>query len=99
MRPFEGTVLTVTSDAQHGFSKHAKESINLVEGHGVEDDAHAGQYVRHQAKRGLRFQSCSAAGLAPLSGLLLSGRDDKEVVITPAFRQRSDPGAIDADDP
>jgi len=33
------------------------------------------------------------------SRLLRRGRDHKDVVVTPAFRQRSDPGAIDADDP
>ena len=48
MATFEGRVLKVASDAQHGFSKRAKESINLVEGHGVEGDAHAGQFVRHR---------------------------------------------------
>jgi hypothetical protein len=48
MATFEGRVLKVASDAQHGFSKHAKGSINLVEGHGVEDDAHAGEFVRHR---------------------------------------------------
>jgi hypothetical protein len=44
----EGRVLKVAADPLHGFSKHAKESINLVEGHGVEGDAHAGQHVRHR---------------------------------------------------
>ena len=48
MATFEGRVLKVALDAQHGFSKRAKESINLVEGHGVEGDAHAGQFVRHR---------------------------------------------------
>lgn len=45
---FEGRVLKVGSDAQHAFRKPAKESINLIEGQGVEGDAHAGQHVRHR---------------------------------------------------
>ena len=48
MGAFEGRVFKVASDPQHGFSKHGRERINLVEGHGVEGDAHAGQYVRHR---------------------------------------------------
>ena len=45
---YKGTVLNVASDAQHAFSKPAKESIALIEGYGVEGDAHAGQYVTHR---------------------------------------------------
>jgi len=39
MDKYEGTVLKVVSDAQHAFSKPVKESIALIEGHGVEGDA------------------------------------------------------------
>jgi hypothetical protein len=38
-------VLNVASDPEHAFSKPVKESIALIEGYGVEGDAHAGQYV------------------------------------------------------
>src|SRR5262245_23202878 len=48
MNQHKGTVLEVASDAQHGFSKPVKESITLIEGYGVEGDAHAGQYVTHR---------------------------------------------------
>jgi MOSC domain-containing protein YiiM len=44
----EGTVLGVSSDVQHAFSKPPKRQITLVENHGVEGDAHAGKYVRHR---------------------------------------------------
>jgi hypothetical protein len=48
MDQYEAKVLKVASDAQHGFSKPVKESITLIESHGVEGDAHAGQYVTHR---------------------------------------------------
>jgi hypothetical protein len=48
MDRYEGTVLKVASDAQHEFGKPVKESIGLIEGHGVEGDAHAGRQVRHR---------------------------------------------------
>jgi MOSC domain-containing protein YiiM len=44
----DGTVLGVSSDARHGFSKPPKQSITLVENHGVDGDAHAGKHVRHR---------------------------------------------------
>ena len=56
MDQFEGTVLKVASDAQHGFSKPVRDRINLIEGHGVKGDAHAGPYVTHKflARWGMR---------------------------------------------
>lgn len=58
LRPFEavvtsmqakdGTVIGVSSDSQHAFSKWAREQITLIENHGVEGDAHAGRHVRHR---------------------------------------------------
>lgn len=41
-------VLGVSSDAEHRFSKARKDCITLVEGHGVEGDAHAGKYAKHR---------------------------------------------------
>src|SRR6266513_2752068 len=43
-----GAVLGVSSDAEHRFSKAKKDRITLVEGHGVEGDAHAGEYTKHR---------------------------------------------------
>ena len=43
----QGTVVAVASNAKHEFSKPAKETIKLVEDHGVEGDAHAGQFMQH----------------------------------------------------
>jgi hypothetical protein len=48
MHPCDGTVLRVASDAQHAFSKPLRQRITLIEGHGVEGDAHAGEYIRHR---------------------------------------------------
>jgi MOSC domain-containing protein YiiM len=45
-----GRVVAVHRDAQHAFSKHPEPSIVLVEGLGVEGDAHAGTTVRHRSR-------------------------------------------------
>jgi hypothetical protein len=44
----EGTVVAVAADRGHHFSKPTQDRIVLVEGHGVEGDAHAGAFVRHR---------------------------------------------------
>jgi MOSC domain-containing protein YiiM len=48
-----GTIIAVTCDAVHQFSKSSKLKIRLIEGYGVEGDAHAGRFIRHryQAKQ------------------------------------------------
>ena len=43
-----GKVAAVASDRGHHFSKPSRDQIVLVEGHGVEGDAHAGAFVRHR---------------------------------------------------
>ncbi|GIG29473.1 MOSC domain-containing protein [Cellulomonas marina] len=42
------TVVAVSRSARHGFSKPTTGSIDLVEGWGVEGDAHAGVTVQHR---------------------------------------------------
>jgi MOSC domain-containing protein YiiM len=51
--PFEGAVIAVASDCGHHFSKPVRSAVVLVEGLGIERDAHAGAFVRHRylAKR------------------------------------------------
>jgi hypothetical protein len=44
----EGIVVAVAADRGHHFSKPSRDQIELVEGHGVEGDAHAGAFVRHR---------------------------------------------------
>jgi hypothetical protein len=44
----EGRVVAVAADRGHHFSKPTRSRITLVEGHGVEGDAHAGPFVRHR---------------------------------------------------
>jgi MOSC domain-containing protein YiiM len=44
----EGTVVAVAADRGHHFSKAPQRDILLVEGHGVEGDAHSGASVRHR---------------------------------------------------
>ena len=43
-----GRVAGLASDRKHRFSKRAQHSLNFLEGLGVEDDAHAGRFVRHR---------------------------------------------------
>ena len=40
-------VEAVSTNTEHGFSKANTQVIQLVRGHGVEDDAHFGQTVQH----------------------------------------------------
>jgi MOSC domain-containing protein YiiM len=46
-----GRVVAVARDSGHSFSKPVVESIVLVEGHGVEGDAHFGATVQHRSHR------------------------------------------------
>lgn len=45
-----GRVLAVHRSGSHTFSKYAEEGILLVEGLGVEGDAHAGTTVKHRSR-------------------------------------------------
>ena len=46
-RILAGTVVAVCADLHHRFSKPARDAIRLIEGLGVEADAHYGAKVRH----------------------------------------------------
>lgn len=45
-----GAVTAVSRDAAHRFGKPAAAAITLVEGYGVEGDAHAGVTVQHRSR-------------------------------------------------
>lgn len=45
------TVVAVSAHAKHRFSKIPAERIELIEGLGVEGDAHAGATVKHRSRR------------------------------------------------
>ncbi|NBE93394.1 MOSC domain-containing protein [Nonomuraea sp. KC401] len=45
-----GTVTAVSSNGEHSFTKPNRESINLLAGHGVEGDVHAGTTVKHRSR-------------------------------------------------
>jgi MOSC domain-containing protein YiiM len=47
----EGTVVGLSASPGHRFSKEPRESVRLVEGHGVEGDGHAGATVQHLSRR------------------------------------------------
>ena len=44
------TVVAVSANARHRFSKTPAEQITLITGHGVEGDAHAGTTVKHRSR-------------------------------------------------
>ena len=62
-----GRVVAVAADRGHHFSKPTQEHIILVEGHGVEGDAHAGPFVRHRylARRQPRLPNLRQVHLIP----------------------------------
>jgi hypothetical protein len=62
-----GRVVAVAADRGHHFSKPTQECIILVEGHGVEGDAHAGPFVRHRylARRRPRLPNLRQVHLIP----------------------------------
>jgi MOSC domain-containing protein YiiM len=43
-----GLVVSVACDSGHRFSKSKRDHIVLMQGHGIEGDAHAGPFVRHR---------------------------------------------------
>ena len=46
-----GRVVVVSRSPRHRFSKDAVDVVTLVEGHGVEGDAHAGTTVQHRSRK------------------------------------------------
>jgi len=50
-------VVSVSRSPRHRFSKDVLDVVTLVEGHGVEGDAHAGATVRHRSRRRWRPQA------------------------------------------
>jgi hypothetical protein len=63
-----GTVVAVAADTGHHFSKPLRASIDLVQGLGVEGDAHAGPHVRHRylARRRPRLPNLRQVHLIPV---------------------------------
>ncbi len=45
-----GRVVSLSRSAAHGFSKQVEREIRLLEGHGVEGDAHAGVTAKHRSR-------------------------------------------------
>ena len=45
-----GTVIAVSSRAEHGFSKVPEKAIEIVAGYGVRGDAHAGEKIKHRSR-------------------------------------------------
>ena len=60
-------MVAVAADRGHHFSKPPQDRIVLVEGHGVEGDAHAGPFVRHRylARRRPRLPNLRQVHLIP----------------------------------
>lgn len=45
-----GIIVSVSASPGHGFSKRIRERIHLLEGRGVEGDAHCGRTVKHRSR-------------------------------------------------
>ena len=45
-----GVIVAVASNGQHGFSKTVVSEVMLIEGLGVQGDAHAGTTVKHRSR-------------------------------------------------
>ena len=50
MREPSGRILAVHRSTSHSFSKYEEDTITLVEGLGVQGDAHAGTTVKHRSR-------------------------------------------------
>ncbi|HEY8911819.1 MOSC domain-containing protein [Lacisediminihabitans sp.] len=50
VQPLSAVVVSVSRDLVHGFSKPSCEAITLLEGLGVEGDAHSGTTVQHRSR-------------------------------------------------
>ena len=48
--PGQGAVLAVSVNPAHGFSKTTQDAIRLLQGLGVEGDAHCGEKVKHRSR-------------------------------------------------
>jgi hypothetical protein len=89
----EGRVVAVAADRGHHFSKPPRNHILLVEGHGVEGDAHAGTFVRHRylARREPRLPNLRQVHLIRselYTSLLEAGFDVLLVTADPLFLGR-----------
>lgn len=79
-RTLKGTVVAVSADSKHRFSKAAQSEIRLIKDQGVEGDVHAGALVRHRylARRQPRMQNLRQVHLIPselFEAVRLSGYD------------------------
>jgi MOSC domain-containing protein YiiM len=68
----------LASDGKHRFSKPHRESLVLLEGIGVEGDAHAGPFVRHRylARRNPTLPNARQVHLIPVELLDMLRADD-----------------------
>ena len=66
--PLVGFVVAVSACPEHSFSKLGQNTIRMVEGHGIEGDAHAGRYVRHRylAQKQPRLPNLRQVHLMPI---------------------------------
>lgn len=70
-RTGSGRVAGLAASPRHRFSKAPQPSVLLVEGHGVQGDAHAGATVRHRSRRRWRPEAPNLRQVHLLSAELL----------------------------
>ena len=76
-------VLAVASDGEHRFSKAVRERIVLLEGRGVEGDAHAGATVQHRSRVRVDPAAPNLRQVHLLAGELLAELRDAGVDVAP----------------
>lgn len=76
-------VVAVASDDAHRFSKVLREAITLVEGWGVEGDAHAGATVKHRSRAARDPQLPNLRQVHLLHAELFDDVADDGYVVTP----------------
>ena len=78
-----GTVEAVSLSPRHRFSKQVVDAVLLVEGHGVEGDAHAGATVQHRSRKRWRPHDPNPRQVHLLHAELLEALRDKGFQVSP----------------
>lgn len=81
----KGSVEAVCAAPDHGFSKTALESVNLIAGVGVEGDAHAGKTVKHEVRQSTDPESPNLRQVHLLGAELLDELNAAGFELTPGM--------------
>jgi hypothetical protein len=68
-----GVVISVHVSPTHTFSKRSVDAIKLIEGQGIEGDAHCGVTVKHRSHTGAVVRLAGIMGTVARGGLIRPG--------------------------